>query len=161
MATPTAQTITITPATTTYPIGAVVQIATLFATDGTPVDPSVVSFSYKPVAQGAQTVLVYGTDAALAKDSTGNYHVNLDTTAYGGVWNWRFFSTGTGQSSIDGTFYVRPNITSVTVTPPTTGIPNYTVTNASTNRTLNVQDTSVTQLANVLAQLLSDLGVAH
>lgn len=118
MATPTAQTITITPSTTTYPIGAVVQIATLFATDGVAVDPAVVKFSYKPVALGTATTLVYGTDAALVKDSTGNYHVNLDTTAYGGVWNWRFFSTGTSQSSIESKFYVIPNAAvTTTVTP--------------------------------------------
>ncbi len=118
MATPTAQTITITPSTTTYPIGAVVQIATLFATDGVAVDPSAVFFTYKPVALGTATTLTYGTDAALVKDSTGNYHVNLDTSLYGGSWNWRFFSTGTGQSSAESSFYVRPNaaVTS-TVTP--------------------------------------------
>ncbi len=119
MATPTAQTVTVTPATTTYPIGAVVQVATLFATDGVAVDPTAVLFSYMPVALGTATTLTYGTDAALVKDSTGNYHVNLDTTSYGGQWNWRFFSTGTGQSSIESSFYVRPNAAVTTTSTPT------------------------------------------
>ncbi len=118
MATPTAQTITVSPLLTTYPIGEVVQIATLFATDGVAVDPAVVKFSYKPVALGTATTLTYGTDAALVKDSTGNYHVNLDTTSYGGQWQWRFFSTGTSQSAVAGSFYVTPNAAvTTTVTP--------------------------------------------
>ncbi len=120
MATPTAQTVTITPATVTYPIGAVVQVATLFATDGVAVDPMGVSFTYLPVASGTPVTLVYGSDAALVKDSTGNYHVNLDTTSYSGSWKWRFFSTGTGQSSAQGSFYVVPNAAVVTTTPAPT-----------------------------------------
>ena len=118
MATVTIQTITISPSTTTHAIGEVVQIATLFSLDGAAVDPTTVKFTYKPLALGTATTLTYGVDAGLVKDSTGNYHVNLDTTAYGGNWNWRFYSTGTNQASIESTFYVRPNAAiTTTVTP--------------------------------------------
>jgi hypothetical protein len=109
VATPTVQTITISPATAIHPIGEVVQVATLFATDGAAVDPAVVRFDYTSVAVGTVTALIYGTDAALVKDSTGNYHVNIDTTPSGGIWKWRFYATGTSQSSTEGNFYVRPN----------------------------------------------------
>lgn len=71
---------------------------------GSAVDPDVVRFKYR--APGASTVtLVYGTDAALVKDSTGNYHADVDCAA-SGVLRYRWESTGSGQAAAEGEFVI-------------------------------------------------------
>jgi hypothetical protein len=52
------------------------------------------------------TTLTYGTDAALVKDSTGNYHVDLDVTM-GGKWWIKFYSTGSVKAAVEDFFLVR------------------------------------------------------
>lgn len=68
------------------------------------IDPTAVSFKYKNPS-GTITTLVYGTDAALVKDSTGNYHVDVNANQ-SGTWYYRFSSTGTGQAADEETFTV-------------------------------------------------------
>jgi uncharacterized protein YfaS (alpha-2-macroglobulin family) len=71
---------------------------------GTATDPTAVKFKYtKP--SGTQTELVYGVDGALVKDSTGNYHVDLDLTETG-RWYYRWQGTGTVQDVDEGEFEV-------------------------------------------------------
>lgn len=73
---------------------------------GTATDPTTVKFKYtKP--SGTTTTLVYLTDAALVKDSTGNYHVDLDLTE-AGMWFYRWEGTGAVQETEDGEFTVSP-----------------------------------------------------
>lgn len=68
------------------------------------VDPTTVTFKYKDPS-GNITPLVYGTDVAVVKDSTGNYHVDVNADK-SGTWFYRFESTGTGQAAEEGTFEV-------------------------------------------------------
>lgn len=55
---------------------------------------------------GVVTTYHYGVDAALVKDSTGNYHVLVDANK-AGSWSYRFYAIGTGKSADEGTFKVR------------------------------------------------------
>lgn len=73
---------------------------------GTATDPTAVNFKYTKPA-GTTVTLVYLTDAALVKDSTGNYHVDLDVTD-AGWWHYRFIGTGAVQAVDDGEFMVAP-----------------------------------------------------
>src|SRR5207247_4798970 len=79
---------------------------------------STVRCSYKPEATQTITVLVYAVDVAVVKDSTGNYHVDLDTSVSGGTWDWRWEGLVTNQAAKEGKFYVRPtDMTSSTPAP--------------------------------------------
>lgn len=92
----------------TYDQGDLVKVSGSFTNEaGAAIDPSVVNFTYKDPA-GTTTTLVYGTDAAVVKSSTGNYYVNLSATLPG-TWVWRWHSTGTGQAADTGQFYVEPS----------------------------------------------------
>lgn len=71
---------------------------------GSALDPTGVSFTVTTPA-GVSTTYVYGTDAALVKDSSGHYHVDVNANARG-VWFYRWFSTGTGQAAEQGEFSV-------------------------------------------------------
>ena len=74
---------------------------------GAPADPTVVRFkSTKP--SGTTTTLVYLTDAALVKDSTGNYHVDLSATE-AGIWFYRFEGAGAVETAEEGEFTVAPS----------------------------------------------------
>jgi hypothetical protein len=50
-------------------------------------------------------VYVYGTDAELAKDSVGNYHVDLTADA-AGRWTFRFEGTGSAPAAAERQFSV-------------------------------------------------------
>ena len=67
-------------------------------------DPTTVLFSVKNPA-GTTTTYTYGVDAALVKDSTGVYHVDVDASAVGWYY-YRFYSTGSGQASEEEKFEV-------------------------------------------------------
>jgi hypothetical protein len=56
--------------------------------------------------RGVTTTLTYGVDVALVKDSTGNYHVDVDVTE-AGQWWVRFYSTGTNQAAAEDFFLVQ------------------------------------------------------
>jgi len=71
------------------------------------VDPDTVKFLYTPPS-GVTVELVYGTDAEVVKDSTGNYHVDL-TPDEAGQWVYRWESTGSGQAAENGEFMVEPS----------------------------------------------------
>lgn len=75
--------------------------------DVTPLDPTTVSLSYRKLG-GSVTTLVYGTDAAVVKVSTGVYRCDI-SAASSGRWFYRWHSTGTGQGSEEVEFYVRPS----------------------------------------------------
>jgi len=88
-----------------YDLGDVVRQTGSFTNSaGAAADPTGVTFSYTDPA-GTTTSLVYPTDAALVKDSTGVYHVDI-TASTEGIWRWRWLSTGTGAASTEGQFAV-------------------------------------------------------
>lgn len=78
--------------------------ATFKNTSGEVIDPAALTFrTLSPT--GTIVVLVYATDAALVKDSTGVYHVDV-SAAEPGVWGYRFAATGSGQAAAEGEFWV-------------------------------------------------------
>ncbi len=77
----------------TYDKGDLVRCAGVFTDSaGAAVDPDVVKFSFK-TPDGTVTTYTYLTDAELARDSAGHYHVDVDAAA-DGTWWFRFLSTG-------------------------------------------------------------------
>lgn len=88
-----------------YDLGDLVRVAATFKdTANAAVDPTAVNFKFKGPS-GTITTYVYGTDAEVVKDSTGNYHVDIDADA-AGFWYYRFYSTGAGQGAAEGVFVV-------------------------------------------------------
>ena len=88
-----------------YDIGDLVRCTGAFATSGTNVNPEAVFFKVKTPA-GTVTTYAYGTDAALVRDSTGVYHVDVNA-AEAGQYVYRFWSTGAGQAAAEGQFLVK------------------------------------------------------
>lgn len=80
---------------------------------GTAIDPTAVFCKYENPA-GTLVTLTYGTDAALVKDATGDYHVNIDTGGASatvvGTWTVLGYSTGTGQAAVQSIFEVADTI---------------------------------------------------
>jgi uncharacterized protein YfaS (alpha-2-macroglobulin family) len=88
-----------------FTLGEAVRVSMLFTNAaGAAADPTSVRFKYKD-PEGLITALVYPTDVALVKDSTGNYHVDVDANKVG-VWHWKAYSTGQGQAADEGSFTV-------------------------------------------------------
>ena len=88
-----------------YDKGDLVRCSASFTdSDGTALDPTTVTGKYKTPA-GVTTTYVYDTDAELVKDSTGNYHFDVNANA-AGQWFYRFESTGTGQAAEEAAFTV-------------------------------------------------------
>ncbi|MBU2249255.1 MAG: hypothetical protein KKD77_21080 [Gammaproteobacteria bacterium] len=88
-----------------YQTGDKVRISASFTDSASALtDPTVVLFQgASPL--GTASTLTYLTDAALVKDSTGIYHVDISVTA-SGIWPYRFYATGSGQSAMEGAFAV-------------------------------------------------------
>jgi hypothetical protein len=79
---------------TTCDIGGHVRLTGVF-TAPVGVDPGTVSvIVFGP--NGGRVTYVHGTDAALVKDSTGNYHLDYAPTMAGTHW-YRWVSTGSGH----------------------------------------------------------------
>lgn len=92
-----------------FSMGEIVRVSAIFTnTAGAVADPTSVFFKYRNPG-GTITSLTYGVDAALVKDSTGNYHVDIDAND-DGPWWWRFYSTGTGQTAEEGKFAVARSV---------------------------------------------------
>lgn len=90
----------------TYDIGDQVRLCVTFSdSDGVAVDPTVITLKYATPA-GAVTTLVYGTDAAVSREATGEYYADIvPTTA--GIWRYRWYSSGTITAAAEGNFSVR------------------------------------------------------
>ncbi len=76
-----------------FPFGATLKLkATCTNENGVVADPATVTFKIKsPV--GTVTTLVYGTDVAVVKETTGIYYVNQYCDR-GGLWSWQCLGTG-------------------------------------------------------------------
>lgn len=69
---------------------------------GVVVDPDLVFLQY--IAPGAAVVTkTYPAD--ITRVSVGVYRIDLDATA-SGRWDWRWYSTGSGQAADEGFFLV-------------------------------------------------------
>lgn len=68
-------------------------------------DPGGVQFKIRDPS-GTITTYVYGTDAALVKDSTGNYHVDY-LIATAGRYRYRFAGITSGQAAAENVFQVK------------------------------------------------------
>ncbi len=87
-----------------YTIGQLVRVTGTFTNvAGAAADPTTIKFKY--LTPAAKTSLVYGTDGALVKDSTGVYHVDL-TLDKEGKWRYRFEGTGALIAAGEGEFQV-------------------------------------------------------
>ena len=96
-------------ALTYYDKGDLIRCSAAFTdSDGAAADPDVVVFSFTE-PDGSLTTYTYGTDVELVKDSTGNYHVDVDGNA-AGTWFYRFHSTGSGQAADESLFQVDPGV---------------------------------------------------
>lgn len=73
---------------------------------GTAIDPTSVFFS--AITPSGTLSYTYGVNAQLVKDSTGNYHVDIDADTVG-TYLWKFYSSGTGKAGSFGQFEVQPS----------------------------------------------------
>jgi len=86
-----------------YMVGTKVRLSAAFADVADAAqDPGGVQFKIR-APDGTVTTYVYGTDAQLVKDSTGNYHVDW-LIAASGVHRYRFAGVTSGQAAAEGTF---------------------------------------------------------
>jgi uncharacterized protein YfaS (alpha-2-macroglobulin family) len=90
-----------------YKKGQKVRCLVNFKVDDGLTDPTTVTFKSKKPS-GTVTTLVYGTDAAVVKDATGQYHADVVTDEKG-EWNFRFEGTGICTAVEESAF----NVTSV------------------------------------------------
>ena len=89
-----------------YDVGDVVRMRASFTNSaGTAVDPSSVSFQYRPPID-VTTSLAYDTDAALVKSSTGVYYADINVSS-SGVWKYRWNGAGSNAAAAEGVFEVR------------------------------------------------------
>ena len=73
-------------------------------------DPTTVKFAFQ-VEGGAPNIATYGTPASfgvIVRDSTGNFHIDIDTTGKPGLWTWVWVGSGAVQTRAEGTVVVSP-----------------------------------------------------
>lgn len=87
-----------------YVLGNGVRLNGVFAIQGADTDPTTTTFKIERPG-GAVTTLVYGVDAALAKDSVGHYHVDY-APATVGVYAYRFQGVGACVAAAEAEFDV-------------------------------------------------------
>jgi hypothetical protein len=88
-----------------YKLGQKVRCTVNFKVSSVLTDPTTVTCKVMDPGKNVVTY-VYGTDAALVKDSTGIYHVDV-TTDEKKQWNFRFEGTGTCVAVEESEFGVR------------------------------------------------------
>lgn len=94
-----------------YDIGDLARLSAVFTdSTGAAIDPTLVKVVYHAPGAASNTTLVYGVDLAVVKDSVGHYHLDLSVTL-AGRYDYRWYSTGTGQASEEGGFDVRSQVT--------------------------------------------------
>lgn len=93
----------------TFHVGTLVVADVTFKTKGgSLVDPTTVSVSYKFVGNDTVTK-VFGVGVEVVQDSEGKYHIDITTTVAGRV-HVRWFSTGTAEVAVSGSFNVEPAV---------------------------------------------------
>lgn len=88
-----------------YLAGNKVRVSVAFTdANGAAIDPTTVSLEYS-VLPAVATVVGYNPGTVI-RDSAGNYHFDIDTTALLGVVTYEWISTGVGQAAASGQFAV-------------------------------------------------------
>lgn len=91
-----------------YTKGRLVRFSAVFRNAaGTAADPTGVTFKVRNPA-GTLTTYVYGTDAELVRDSTGNYHVDYTVNA-SGEWHSRWEGSGAVVTAEESQLLVAPS----------------------------------------------------
>lgn len=80
---------------------------------GTVTDPTEVKFGYT-VNGGPPTTFTYGVGAQVVRDSTGTYHIDIDTTGLSGTWTYAWVGYGTVQTRAESQLIVSPQTVAVT-----------------------------------------------
>ena len=82
---------------------------------GTITDPTEVVFAYQ-IGSGPVQQTVYGVGQSwgnIVRDSTGTYHVDVDTSGLPGIWTYVWAGNGTVQARSEGQVVVSPFSVSV------------------------------------------------
>jgi hypothetical protein len=88
-----------------YDLGDLVKVSGAFTdADDVAQDPAAVYVQIKTPA-GTVTSYQYGVDADVVKAGTGSYYINVDADEVG-LWDYRWYSTGSGQAADEGQFRV-------------------------------------------------------
>lgn len=88
-----------------YKLGQKVRLIVNFKVNGVLTDPTTVTCKIMDPSKNV-TTYIYGTDAALVKDSTGIYHVDVVTDEKK-QWNYRFEGTGVCTAVEESAFGVQ------------------------------------------------------
>lgn len=89
----------------TYDIGDRPRCRAEFKLNNILADPTSIIFKYKN-PNGTVTILTYGVDSALVRESTGIYYVDIDVDL-SGQWFYRFEGSGTVKAASESKFTVR------------------------------------------------------
>jgi hypothetical protein len=97
-----------------YPAGSLVRQSTTFTdlTTGDPTDPATVELIWEVVpngtgSPGSSTTWTYGGTGSIARDGTGLYHADLDTSSTPGQWQGEWICPpGAGQTITEWLFFV-------------------------------------------------------
>ena len=82
----------------TYLINQSVRLSVVFTASNLNYDPTTVTFFVKSPA-GTITTYVFGTDSAVQKDATGQYHLDVTPNKAGG-WSYRVEGTSSTNGNI-------------------------------------------------------------
>lgn len=92
-----------------YDIGDLVRVSGAFTVSDVDTDPTTVTVLYRDPS-GNLTTLVYGEDASVVKDATGQYHLDISPDETGKWW-FRWVGTGDAQAAEEDYFYIKPTRT--------------------------------------------------
>ena len=88
-----------------YVVGQRPRFSAQFRLGSTLTDPTTLKFIYKKPTASSPTVLVYGVDTELVRESSGKYYVDL-LLDEAGLWKWRYESSGIVDSAQQDHFSV-------------------------------------------------------
>ena len=92
--------------TNVYNQGDMVRVTAAFVDDdGDAADPTTVTARHKDPSGNVAT-LVYGSDAALIRDSAGVFHVDIAADE-GGFWWYGWYGAGAVVAADENTFFVK------------------------------------------------------
>ena len=88
-----------------YILGNVVRCSVSFRNEaGILADPTAVIFKLR-LPSGTITTYTFGVGVVIVKDGVGLYRVDVDA-GFCGIWEYRFYSTGSGQAAEEGKFQI-------------------------------------------------------
>jgi hypothetical protein len=79
-------------------------VSATFQVGGADTDPTTITVLHRNPS-GTLTTWVYGTDAEVVKNATGQYHADIDIDEAGRWW-YRWVGTGTAQAAEESSFLI-------------------------------------------------------